>query len=110
MDVKDFLIELLSALGKVDFVEDIHLQVEGLTVAGRIVLKEDRFVEIYYNELTGTLAFALIEKAKRIWGIDRDRIRGWHVHPLRDSEKHVETRSLSVTEIIRELTRVWENL
>lgn len=110
MDVKDFLIELLSALGKLDFVEDIDLQVEGLIVAGRIILKEDRFMEIYYNELTGTLAFALIEEAKRIWGIDRDRIRGWHMHPLGGTEEHVETKPLSVAEIIKQLTKVWENL
>ena len=110
MDVKTFVIELLSALGELDFVQDIDLQVEGLVISGRIALKEDRFLETYFNESTETIAFALVGQGKRLWGIDRDKIRGWHMHPLGKSKEHVAIRSLSVVEITQELTKVWKDL
>ncbi len=42
---------------------------------GRARLKKNRYLQIYFNELTGTTAFALIEQEKRIWGIDFDNMR-----------------------------------
>ncbi len=34
------------------------------------------FLQVYFNELTGTVAFALIEQGKRVWGVDYDKGRG----------------------------------
>lgn len=51
--------------------------------------------------------FALIEKDKRIWGIDFDNIRGWHLHPLRDFKTHYMIAEKSIEDIINELEKVW---
>jgi len=44
----------------------------------RIPLTFGHFVDIFYNEETGTTAYALIEKGKRIFGADNTG--GWHLH------------------------------
>ncbi len=108
MDVRTFLTELLSCLTKVDFVEDINLKAEGIVLSGRVILKEKMFLEVYYNEVTETIAFALIKEGKRVWGIDRDKTRDWHVHPLNEPELHESIRSLSISEIVEKLKEVWE--
>ncbi len=108
MDVKAFLSELLSALAEVDLVEDVALRTEGFIVSGRAFLKREMFLQVYFNESTGTLAFALIRQQERIWGIDKDNIRGWHIHPLEDPGKHLEIHPMSVSEIVERLTEVLE--
>ncbi len=72
-----------------------------------MILKKNRFLQVYFNEVTGTTAFALIEEDKRIWGIDFDNMRGWHLHPLRNLETHCKTDQKTIDEIINELTEVW---
>lgn len=110
MDVKSFLVELLSALAKLDFVKDVDLKAEGLILSGRVMFRKSMFLEVYYNEITETIAFALIEEQRRIWGIDKDNIRDWHIHPLDDPTKHTGIEPLSVSEIIETLSTVWEEL
>ncbi|MDP3030401.1 MAG: hypothetical protein Q8O04_13125 [Deltaproteobacteria bacterium] len=110
MDVKSFLVELLSALAKLDFVKDVGLKAEGLILSGRVRLQKSMFLEVYYNAVTETVAFALIEEQRRIWGIDRDNIRDWHIHPLDDPTKHTGIEPLSVSEIIEALAKVWEEV
>ena len=110
MDLKTFLTELLAALADIDFVEDIDLRAEGIVVSGRVILAGDMFLEVYYNEVTETIAFPLIKDRKRIWGIDKDNIRDWHVHPLIDPEQHESIQSLTIFDIIERLKSVLESL
>ncbi len=88
MDVSRFLLSLLEELSKLDFVEKVDIHTEVFILKGRARLKKNRFLQIYFNGFTGTTAFALIEKEKRIWGIDYDNLRGWHLHPLENPETH----------------------
>ena len=106
MDIKAFVTELLSVLAGVDFVEDIDIKVEGVVLSGRIILKDKMFMEAYYNEVTSSIAFALIKEGRRVWGVDRDNIRDWHIHPLNTPEKHEPTIELSVSEIVAKLKAV----
>jgi len=106
MDIRDFLMELLPSLARLELVRDIDLRVESVTVSGRIFLEGSAFLEIYYNEVTGTIAFALIEGGRRVWGIDRDNIRGWHRHPPSEPSSHLEISPLSISEIVAELAEV----
>ncbi len=110
MDVKSFLAELLSALTILDFVNDVNLKAEGLILSGRVMLQKSMFLEVYYNEMTETIAFALIEEQRRIWGIDKDNIRDWHIHPLDDPTKHTSIKPLSVFELIETLSKVWKEV
>lgn len=70
MDVKTFLTELLSSLTSIDFVEDIDLKGEGIVLSGRIILRDNIFLEVYYNEVTETIAFALKVEKIIYWHID----------------------------------------
>ena len=107
MDVNTFTSDLLSELARLDFVERVELETEAIIVRGRAYLHEDMFVEVYFNESTNTTAFALIKERDRIWGIDRDAIRGWHEHPIQNPKSHVEMRPVTIAQIISKLEAVY---
>jgi len=52
----------------------------------RVPLTIDGFVEVFYNEQTGTTAYALIQGDQRVFGADNTG--GWHVHPFDDPARH----------------------
>lgn len=107
MDVSQFLVSLLHALSTLDFVKKVDFQTEVFVLKGRVILEKNRFLQVYFNEITKTIAFALIEDDKRIWGIDFDNTRGWHLHPLGNSEEHHEINSMTIEEIIDTFKKVW---
>jgi len=111
MNVEAFTDELLRSLAEVDLLESVSVQSEGPIVDGYAYLQDDTnsFLRFYFNESTGTTAFALIENGKRIWGIDFDNRRGWHYHPMDDAHHHEAISPLSVEEIIKQLGRDWSN-
>ena len=110
MDISQFLILLLEGLSGIEFVEKVDIQTEVVALKGRVILKNHRFLQVYFNEITKTTAFALIENERRLWGIDYDNTRGWHVHPMKHPETHNEITSKTIKEIIGELTQVWNRL
>jgi hypothetical protein len=110
VDVSQFLLSLLESLSKLDFVEKVDVQTEVFILKGRAILKKDRFLQIYFNEHTGTIAFVLIEKEKRIWGIDYDNMRGWHLHPMENPDTHYSIDNKTIEEIIKTLVDIWSFL
>ncbi len=106
MDTRAFVEELLDALASLEEVKQVGLSTEGPTVSGRAYLHGKMFLSFYYNEETGTIAFALIQGQSRIWGIDCDNIRGWHLHPMETPDHHVAIAPLSVSDIIQQLAQV----
>jgi hypothetical protein len=103
MDVRSFASELLRALATIEAIERVVLQSEGPVVKGRAYVTAEMLLEFYFNEKTGTVAFALIRDWDRVWGIDQDNIRGWHLHPLENPVEHVGIEELSVSEIVEHL-------
>ena len=55
MDVEAFLSSLLDALAECPFVESVDLDTEAIVVKGRVQLEHERFLQVYFNERTGTL-------------------------------------------------------
>ena len=108
MELKTFLAELVSSLSSLDFIASIDLRTEAFTLKGRVPLKERGFLEIYFNEQTQTMAVAWIEEGRRIWGIDRDNLRGWHRHPLGNPESHQTILAVTINAIIKELEHLWQ--
>ena len=108
MDVKRFVDELLSALAGTERFSQITLQAEGPIVSGYAYVQGDAdfFLRVYFNEVTGTIAFALIDKQQRIWGIDYDNRREWHLHPVKNPVEHVQIDPLTVPDIIARLQDV----
>jgi len=44
------------------------------------------FIDIFYNEQTGTMSYALIRQGQRAFGADNTG--GWHIHPFDDPDRH----------------------
>ena len=109
MDVGQFLNRLLEELSQLPFVENVDFNTEVFIVKGKVFLGLSHFLQIYFNSRTGTTAFALIRKGRRIWGIDFDSLRGWHLHPVDNPDGHVKISPKTVKEIIAEFASVWSS-
>lgn len=107
MDVNSFSSEILHSLAKAETFRRVALQTEGPVVSGHAHTEnEEIFLRFYFNETTATIAFALIARHRRVWGIDRDNRRGWHLHPEENPSEHISIAPLTVTEIVERLHRV----
>lgn len=106
MDVRSFVDELLPALANTGFFDRVTLQTEGPTASGYAYATEGFFLRFYFNEVTGTIAFALIDNQQRLWGIDYDNRRGWHLHPVEDPTDHRHVAPMSIVEIVDHLQEV----
>ncbi len=106
MDLSSFVESLLAALADLEDVERVALRTEGPVLSGRAYLHKELFLAFYYNQTTGTEAFALVRGTERIWGIDYDNIRGWHQHPVEAPHQHVAIQPQSVSAIIQQLSQV----
>jgi hypothetical protein len=109
MDVQTFVSELLLALADAELFERVDVSTEGPIVKGHAYVRTDFFVRFFFNQHTQTVAFALIEDGQRIWGMDRDNRRGWHLHPVDNPTDHIAIDPLSVSEIVARLRDVLGN-
>lgn len=107
MDIRAFLQSFLHGLSALDFVEGVDFHSEAFVVKGRVFMKKGRFLQVYMNGSTNTVAFALIENEKRIWGVDRDDIQGWHIHPANRPETHIDCGPMDADMIIKAIAEVW---
>ena len=68
----------------------------------RIDLASGGFIDVFYNEQTGTTAFALIQQNRRVFGADNTG--GWHVHPFHDPSLHVAiSQPISFADFVAEI-------
>ena len=110
MDIMTFARSLLHSLDDVKAVQRVAIESEGPVVNGRAYLRNQMFLSFYYNEITETIAFALILDENRIWGLDFDNIRGWHSHPVADPGQHVKIPPQNLAEIIRQFAQALEDI
>ncbi|HLP46608.1 MAG TPA: hypothetical protein VK469_11700 [Candidatus Kapabacteria bacterium] len=110
MDVNWFLRQLLEQLSRLPFVKNLDLKTEVIVVKGRVFLDQNFFLQVYFNERTETTAFALVKEEKRMWGIDFDSIRGWHLHPVENPDDHQVIEPKTIAEIIDHLEKAWDVL
>lgn len=62
------------------------------------------FIDAFYNEHTGTIAFALIRRGRRAFGADNTG--GWHVHPFEAPGRHDSLPgAMSFAEFVAEIER-----
>jgi len=79
-------------------------RVTSTAITLRIGLTSGAFVDAFYNEQTGTTAFALIEQGRRVFGADNTG--GWHVHPYPDPAQHqMLPNAMSFAEFVAEIER-----
>ena len=107
MDLRIFSEELLNALAGTGLFTRVTLRTERPVSNGyAYTANAELFLRFYFNEITGTIAFALIRNQQRIWGIDYDNHRGWHLHPETNPADHIAIDPLSVSDIIVRLQPV----
>lgn len=62
------------------------------------------FIDAFYNEHTGTVAFALIRRGRRAFGTYNTG--GWHVHPFGAPERHDSLPgAMSFAEFVAEIEK-----
>lgn len=57
------------------------------TLSLRLYIRTDLFVQAFVGEISGSLYLALIERERRIFGIDLEG-KKWHLHPYGQSHEH----------------------
>jgi hypothetical protein len=79
------------------------------SISLRIPMAIGGFVDTFYNEETGTTAYALIQADRRVFGADNTG--RWHLHPFDDPDRHdALPAAMSFAEFIAEIEehyRVW---
>lgn len=74
------------------------------TINLRVNVTIGGFIDAFYNEVTGTTAFALIREGERIFGADN--AGGWHIHPFTQPDRHDPlAQPLSFAEFVAQIER-----
>lgn len=100
MDVAIFVEQTLDGLTTITHFVDSMVTAEGPIVDGYGFVSDTLYLHFYFNAQTGTTAFALIRANQRVWGIDYDKRRGWHLHPIGAADRHETISQKSIPEII----------
>ncbi len=71
----------------------------------RVNVTTGGFIDAFYNEQTGTTAFALIRQDRRVFGADNTG--GWHIHPFVNPDRHDSLPgAISFAEFVSEVEQV----
>jgi len=100
VDVASFIEETLLGLAGIPQFVDSMVNVEGPVADGFGFVDDALYLHFYFNERTGTTAFALIQSDERAWGIDYDNRRGWHLHPVGAAQRHEPSDPKTIGEIM----------
>jgi hypothetical protein len=75
-----------------------------VSISIRVPTISGGFVDAFFNEQTGTTAFAFILENKRIFGADN--AGGWHLHPFEHPGAHQSaSKEISFSEVVAEIEK-----
>lgn len=81
-------VDAQKALQQYWFVQSLQIgQETDHTLSLRLYIRADLFVQAFVGEISGSLYLALIERERRIFGIDLESGK-WHLHPYGKSHEH----------------------
>ena len=83
------------------------------TVKVRLSIRENLYIDLYFNQRYGTTNYTLILDDERIYG--RDCYDGtWHLHPYEEPNRHDTSekgrKMLSINEFVDEVEEIVANL
>lgn len=104
-DVEELAAEIYESIKELNFISGVSLNIEGPILRARLLMNEDIFIDIYFNSTTKTISYTVVRRGERIFGIDRDRIRGWHKHEIGRPETHVRWKPTRFRGFIEEVAR-----
>lgn len=106
MTTSEFKQKVSSEIKSLPYIEKIEIIESNGIVSGKVTLKINCFIRIFYNQKTIKISFSIILKGERIWAIDRDNRKGWHLHPFKNVKKHEPLNNPEIKEIIAEIKKV----
>lgn len=72
------------------------------TIKIRIKINSSLHATFYFNEETGTLTTALLQRNKRIFGYDAyPAYNSFHIHPLHEVQIHSLSSELSIEQLVK---------
>jgi len=73
----------------------------------RIYLTVGGFIDVFYNQVSNRVAYALIQEDQRIYGADNTG--DWHVHPFADPIQHIPLLSaMSFADFVKEIEKFYK--
>ena len=113
MRISDRIREIESAARQYVFVRQVvKIDETYYSVKYRLYIEPDLFVQLYFNERSGTIAMVLIHHQRRIYGRDCEASH-WHRHPFADPTMHDHSpegaQSVSVNEFLAEVQDILVN-
>ena len=107
MKVEQFQKRAKRACLLLDLPEPELVDLKAGSIKLRIQLSEERFIDVYFNEKTKALNSAMIEKGRRIFGINGYGDEHlWHMHPLGKMDEHVPVKRMSIERLLRDYAAV----
>lgn len=103
--IEELLDEIYAEASKKSYVKTMSVKVEGPILKCRIYLN-DSFINVFFNEDTGTVAFTLVKGNRRIFGVDKDSLRGWHKHPVENPQAHPPCPETKFKEFMRQIEAI----
>lgn len=103
--IEQLLDEIYAEATKKKYAKSISVKVEGPILKCRIYL-DNSFINVFFNEETKTTAFTLIKGNKRIFGIDKDSLRGWHKHPIDKPNTHPPCQKTKFKQFLRQIEAI----
>jgi len=100
--IEELLDEIYAETTKKKYIKSISVKVEGPILKCRIYLN-DSLINIFFNEGTKTTAFTLIKGNRRIFGIDKDNLRGWHKHPIDKPNIHQPCKETKFKQFLQQI-------
>jgi len=100
----DFARHLIDVSAQEKKIKAVSLQILDNTVVKARFSLNHRFIDVFYNNQTGTTAYALIENEKRIFGADSTG--AWHLHPKEKPDSHKKCKPVSFAEFLKQALRV----
>jgi len=86
--IEDLTLEAQEGLDRFWFIQRIRFfNRTDETIATRLYIRDDLFIQAFKGQLTQSLYLALIDGNRRIFGIDYESGE-WHVHPYESPHKH----------------------
>ena len=99
MEAFEFSKHAIALCSQHDFIRSIEIQLlDEPVVKIKAIVKDDAFINIFYNAETLKYSFALIKNDRRIFGVDN--ARNWHIHPFENPDNHEETNNISLKDFL----------
>lgn len=107
MQIADRIRGIETAARRYPFVRQvIKVDETYYSVKYRLIIAPDLFIQLYFNERSGTAGLVLVYRRERLYGRDCES-GSWHRHPIEDPAAHDVSpegqRAVSIDEFLGEV-------